>query len=216
VVNRVETVAAVMHEFVVVPEGRTDYEWLGLLVRAVDLHQSWAAADECRFDSFIGVVPTHDGAVVRTVEAIAPLHPRVIAMTDGDAEGVGSAAHLVAAGSPNSGIIIRWPDGQMLEDIVGWIVEADANACLETIHVDQPPATVAELVTRLKSENRAAHGLKKDTSSYEIIAGAIGANEACCTRARSLLNAITDVAKGVANPLFAADAANPSIRVFQP
>jgi putative ATP-dependent endonuclease of the OLD family len=215
-VNRVETVAAVMHEFVVVPEGRTDYEWLGLLVRAVDLHQSWAAADECRFDSFIGVVPTHDGAVVRTVEAIAPLHPRVIAMTDGDAEGVGYAAHLVAAGSPNSGIIIRWPDGQVLEDIVGWIVEADANACLETIHIDQPPATVAELVTRLKSENRAAHGLKKDTSSYEIIAGAIGANEACCTRARSLLNAITDVAKGAANPLFAADAANPSIRVFQP
>jgi hypothetical protein len=60
-VNRVETIAAVMHEFVMVPEGRTDYEWLGLLGRAVDLHQSWAAADECRFDAFVGVIPTHDG-----------------------------------------------------------------------------------------------------------------------------------------------------------
>lgn len=38
-VNRVETIAAVMHEFVLVPEGRTDFEWLGLLVRAVDLHR---------------------------------------------------------------------------------------------------------------------------------------------------------------------------------
>src|SRR5690606_12929587 len=59
-VNRVDTIAAVMHEFMLIPEGRTDYEWLGLLVRAVDLHQSWAAADECRFDAFVGVIPTHD------------------------------------------------------------------------------------------------------------------------------------------------------------
>lgn len=215
-VNRVETIAAVMHEFVLVPEGRTDYEWLGLLVRAVDLHQSWAAADECRFDAFVGVIPTHDGAVVRTVEAMAPLHPRVVAMVDGDAEGVGYAAALVAAGSPNSGVIIRWANGQMLEDTIGWIIDADASACLPAIQIDNPAATVAELVTRLKSENRAAGGLKKDTSSYEIIAGAIGANEVCCARARSLLNAITDVAKGLNNPLFAADADSPAIRVFQP
>ena len=101
-----------MHEFVLVPEGRTDYEWLVLLVRAVDLHQSWAAADECRFDALVGVIPTHDGAVVRTVEAMAPLHPRVVAMVDGDAEGMGYAAALVATASPNSGVIIRcgWPD----------------------------------------------------------------------------------------------------------
>jgi hypothetical protein len=205
-----------MHEFVLVPEGRTDYEWLGLLIRAVDLHQGWAAADECLFDSFIGVIPTHDAAVVRTVEAIAPLHPRVIAMVDGDAEGRGYAAALAAAGSPNSGVIIRWADEQMLEDIVGWIIEADANACLGAIHIDQSPTTVAELVTRLKSDNRAGQGLKNDTSSYEIIAGAIGASEACRARALLLLNAITDVAKGVASSLFVADPANPSIRIFQP
>jgi putative ATP-dependent endonuclease of the OLD family len=215
-VNRVETIAAVMHEFVLVPEGRTDYVWLGLLVRAVDLHQSWAVADECRFDAFVGVVPTHDGAVVMTAEAMAPLHPRVVAMVDGDAEGIGYAAALVAAGSPNSGVIIRWPDGQMLEDIIGWIVDADANACLPAIRVDNPAATVAELVARLKSDNRAGGGLKKDTSSYEVIAGAISANEACCARARSLLNAITDIANGQYNQLFAVDADWPSIRVFQP
>jgi putative ATP-dependent endonuclease of OLD family len=215
-VNRVETIAAVMHDFVLVPEGRTDYEWLRLLVRAVDLHQSWAAADECRFDAFVGVIPTHDGAVVRTVEAIAPLHPRVVAMVDGDGEGIGYAAALVAAGSPNSGVIIRWADGQMLEDTIGWIVDAHANACLPAIQIDNPAATVADLVGRIKSDNRAAGGLKKDTSSYEVIAGAIGANEACCARARALLNAITDVVKGQNNQLFAADADRPSIKVFRP
>jgi putative ATP-dependent endonuclease of the OLD family len=215
-VNRVDTIAAVMHEFVLVPEGRTDYEWLGLLIRAVDLHQGWAEADECRFDAFIGVVPTHDGAVINTVDAIAPLHPRVVAIVDGDAEGVGYAGALEAAESPNSGIIVRWPDGQMLEDIIGWIVEADPETCLDAMQLDPPVATVAELIARLKHDDRATHGLKKDTLSYEIIAGAIGANEACCARARSLLNAITDVATGVANPLFAADGAHPSIWIFQP
>ena len=104
----------------------------------------------------------------------------------------------------------------MLEETIGWIVDADANACLPAIQIDNPATTVTELVARLKSDNRAAGGLKKDTSSYEIIAGAIGANEACCARARSLLNAITDVAKGQNNLLFAADADSPSIRVFRP
>ena len=215
-VNRVETIAALMHEFVLVPEGRTDYEWIGLLGRAVDLHQSWATADECRFDAFVGVIPTHDGAVLKTVNAIAPLHPRVVAIVDGDAEGLDYVAELTAAGSPNAGVIIRWPNGQMLEDMIGWIIQADAAACLETIHIDNPATTSAELVTRLKSENRNAGGLKKDTSSYESIAAAIGANEACCARARSLLNAIADLAKGVANPLFVADASNAAIKVFQP
>jgi len=215
-VNRVETIAALMHEFVLVPEGRTDYEWLGLLVRAVDLHQGWAAADECRFDAFVGVIPTHDGAVVRTVATMAILHPRVVAIVDGDPEGAGYAATLTAAAHPNNTAILRWADGQMLEDIIGWVISADANACLAAIEINPPAFTVVDLISRLKNENRAAGGLKKDTSIYEIIAGAIGATEACCARARTLLNAITDVVKGEDNELFIADASNPAIRVFQP
>lgn len=215
-VNRVETIAAVMHDFVLIPEGRTDYEWLGLLVRAVDLHQGWVAENECRFDAFVGVIPTHDGSVVRTVAAIEPLHPRVVALVDGDAEGVGYANALVAAGAPNSGVIIRWPTGQMLEDVIGWIIDADAAACLPSMQIDSPPATVFDLVQRLKSDVRATGGLKKDSSSYEAIAAAIGANEACCARARSLLNAVTEVAQGLNSALFGEDPDHPTIKVFQP
>lgn len=214
-VNRVETIAAVMHEFILVPEGRTDHEWLGLLIRAVDLHQGWAESGECRFDAFIGSIPTHDGAVVNTVAAIAPLHPRVIAMVDGDEQGIRYATALEAANAPNSGIILRWADEQMLEDIVGWIITADAEACLDAINLDPPAATVLDLVARLKDDSRAAYELKNDTLSYEAIAGAIGANENCCERARLLLNAITDVAMGSENPLFVANEAHPSIWIFQ-
>ena len=215
-VSRVETIAAIMHDFVLVPEGRTDYEWLGLLVRAVDLHQSWAAADECRFDAFVGVIPTHDGSVVRTVAAMTPLHPRIVALVDGDPEGVGYSNTMVALGAPHTGVILRWANGQMLEDVIGWIIDADAAACLPTIPLDNAPADVADLVARLKSEARAAGGLKKDSSSYEAIAGAIGANEVCCARARPLLNAITEVAQGIDNPLFVADPNHPAIKVFTP
>jgi putative ATP-dependent endonuclease of the OLD family len=215
-VNRIETIAAVMHDFVLIPEGRTDYEWLALLVRAVDLHQSWAAANECRFDAFVGVIPTHDGSVVRTVAAITPLHPRVVALVDGDDEGVGYSTALVEADAPNSRAIFRWPAGQMLEDIIGWIIDADPANCLPAILIDNPPDTVHDLVERLKSDVRATGGLKKDSSSYEAIAGAIGANEACCARARSLLNSIVDVAQELETPLFLPDPDHPAIKVFQP
>lgn len=92
--NRVDTIAAVMHDAVLVPEGRTDHDWLKLLVRAVDLRQGWTAADESRFGSYIGVVPTHDAAVEATVAALFRLHPRVFALVDGDGQGVGMLRRL--------------------------------------------------------------------------------------------------------------------------
>ena len=38
------------------------------------------------------------------------------------AAGLGYAQELVAAAAPNCGTIFRWPDGQMFEDIIGWII----------------------------------------------------------------------------------------------
>ncbi len=215
-VNRVDTIAALMHEYVLIPEGRTDFEWLGLLVRAVDLHQGWTLAEDRTFDSFVGVVPTHDGAVVASVQALSPLHPRLAALVDGDPAGVGYANALVGIGMPDAFTIIRWPVGWTMEDVIGWIVNADANACLGAILIVPAATSVSQLVSRLKSEDRSASGIKKDTSSYEAIVDAIGANALCRTRAATLLNGLTAALRGEANPLFATDPAQPSIKVFQP
>ena len=216
--NRVDTIAAIMHDVVLVPEGRTDHDWLKLLVRAVDLRQSWAAADESRFGSYIGVVPTHDAAVEATTAALSRLHPRITAVVDGDGPGVGYAQALAAAvARPAS--IIRWPDGWTLEDVVGWILEADQAAAIAAVaqSVAPPPATIAALVARLKSEDRAAYGLKQDQIAYEAVADVIGSTDACCRRARELLNAMTDVLLGGDNARFTVAAGqNPHIRIFQP
>jgi putative ATP-dependent endonuclease of the OLD family len=216
--NRVDTIAAIMHDVVLVPEGRTDHDWLKLLVRAVDLRQSWAAADESRFGSYIGVVPTHDAAVEATTAALSRLHPRITAVLDGDGPGVGYAQALAAAVAKPAAII-RWPDGWTLEDVVGWILEADQAAAIAALaqSVAPPPATIAALVARLKSEDRAAYGLKQDQIAYEAVADVMGSIDACCRRARELLNAMTDVLLGGDSARFTVAAGqNPHIRIFQP
>lgn len=215
-VNRVDTIAALMHEYVLIPEGRTDFEWLTLLVRAVDLHQGWAVADDCAFDSFVGVVPTHDGAVVASVQALSPLHPRLAALVDGDHAGVGYANALMGIGMPDTFTIVRWPNGWTMEDVIGWIVEADANTCLGAILIAPGAVSSAQLVARLRSEDRNTGGIKKDTSSYEAIIDAIGANALCRARASTLLNGLTATFRGEASHHFIADPAQPSIKVFQP
>jgi len=216
--NRVDTIAAIMHDAVLIPEGRTDYEWLKLFVRAVDLRQGWTAADESRFGSYVGVVPTHDAAVEATAAALFRLHPRVTALVDGDGAGVGYAQALAAAAA-RPAVILRWPDGWTMEDVVGWILEADQAAAIASLaqSVAPPPATIVAIVARLKSEDRAAHGLKQDQIAYEAVADVIGSTGACCGRTRELLNAMTDILLGGDNARFTVVAGeSPHIRIFRP
>ena len=146
------------------------------------------------------------------------LHPRVAALVDGDAAGIGYAQRLAGAAKPPAGIL-RWPDGWAMEDVVGWTLSADAKRAIEVLAavVAPAPASIAELVARLKSEDRAADGLKQDQVAYEAIADVIGEVDACCCRARELLNAMSDVLLGGDNARFtAATDGNPGIRTFQP
>jgi DNA primase len=177
---------------VLVPEGRLDFDWLRLLSRSIDLREGWAEG-ECRFSAHVGVVPTHDAALTATIAALSHAHPRLTALVDGDAAGRGYAEDLAAARIRPS-IVACWPDGWTVEDVVGWLLDADSAAALATLAdaLVHPPATVAELVARLKSLDRPAHGLKQDLASYEAIAETIGSIEACRARARNLLNALAD------------------------
>jgi putative ATP-dependent endonuclease of the OLD family len=130
--HRVDTIAALMHDAILIPEGRIDYEWLKLLARAVDLNQGWIKANESRFSTYVGLIHTQDAAIQATVDALFPLHPRITVLVDGDPPGQECAAALTSA-TKRPAVIVRWPDGWTIEDVIGWILNADAGQALPAV-----------------------------------------------------------------------------------
>jgi putative ATP-dependent endonuclease of OLD family len=216
--NRMETISALMHDAILVPEGLIDHDWLRLLVRAVDLGQDWTPATECTFGCHIGVIPTHDAAVAATCSALDRLHPRIAAVVDGDATGIGYAATLAGA-AVRPAVVLRWPDGWTMEHVVGWVLEADPAGALAALQQGLVPAaaTISGLVTRLADKDRQAHGLKDDRIAYEAVAGVVGELPACRARARELLNGLAASAMGADDPRFTVNPdGSPSVRIFRP
>jgi len=215
--RRIETITALMHDVVLIPEGRIDHDWLQLLLRAVDVGQGWAGADAANFGAHVGVVPTSDAAVVKTVEALSKLHPRIAVLVDGDAPGVAYADALGQLSAPPAAVL-RWPDSWVLEDLLTWILEADGPSIITaTANLTPPTSSVSEIGARLKSNDRQAGGLKGDQVAYEMIADAIASSEPCRTRAREVLDAVTEVALGQPSARFAAQREGDGrVHVFRP
>ena len=84
-INRVETAGAMMSEFVLVPEGKFDFDWLSLLMRVVELDQ--ASEEPCVFGVRVGLIPTSDAKVKETCQILGKAHPHICALVDGDADG---------------------------------------------------------------------------------------------------------------------------------
>jgi hypothetical protein len=203
-ISRGDTIGALMHEAVLVPEGRWDWEWLRMLARAVDQYQEWDAERDCRFDAQVGVVPTSDAAVVATYGALELLHSNVNCLVDGDDEGNRYIAELGALPRPPKAIA-RWPDGWMLEDLIGWILSADAEGALEVIRGVEgmgAHATLDNVVESLKSKDRGNGGTKGDLVTYESLAECISRIRVCSERSRRVLNGLADVLCGKQTDVF--------------
>jgi putative ATP-dependent endonuclease of the OLD family len=200
-INRVETAAAVMSEFVLVPEGRFDFDWLTLLLRVADLDRD--SEQPCLFGVRVGVVPTSDAKVKETCTILSKAHPQVIALVDGDADGLGYADSLDEEGAGGKKVL-RWPNGWTIENVVAWIIEADNDTAMARINEELSVAAAdrAALLTRLKSDDRARNGLKGDGVAYEIVAGALSESAACRTRTRALLHAVAEACAGAQTNLF--------------
>lgn len=216
-INRIDTAAAMMSEFVLVPEGRFDFDWLNLLMRVVDLGPE--SAEPCHFGIRVGVIPTSDAKVKETCETLARAHPWVCALVDGDAEGAGYTQDLSSA-PVHVRRVLRWPNGWTIEDVVGWIIAVDEAAVMARLNVDLAvaPGDSATLVARLRCDDRyVAEHLKGDLVAYEIVANALAERALCVGRARLVLHAIAQACAGTPTPHFEAAAAGDALRmVFQP
>ena len=215
-INRTEVVAALMCEAVLVPEGRFDFEWLALILRAIEMAD--AGHGPSKFGVRVGVVPTSEAKVVVTCETLSGAHPYVCALVDGDDAGMGYAKCLARSAS-GAQRILSWPDQWTIEDVVGWIVEADEELLMKTLTSDLAcaPKSRSELVGCLKSEDRKQGGMKGDIVAYEIIANALADHCPCVQRARDLLDAIASTCVGEPTKSFqeSADHGIPKL-VFKP
>jgi hypothetical protein len=133
-----------------------------------------------------------------------------VALVDGDDAGRGYADALDQPGA-GAGKVLRWPDGWTLEDVVGWIIDADAESIIGRLRTElaAPPGDVVTLVARLKARDRAQSGLKGDGVAYEIIANALSERPACRIRARRVLHAVAEACAGVQTPHFMPEARAP-------
>jgi putative ATP-dependent endonuclease of OLD family len=200
-INRIETAAAMMSEFVLVPEGKFDFDWLTLLMRVVELdHHS---GDPCLFGVRVGLIPTADARMKETCETLSKANPHVVALVDGDTEGDSYAAEL---SNPDAGArkVLRWPDGWTIEDVVGWIVAADERTVMKRLDRDLAvaPGDIGTLLARLKSDNRPNLGLKGDLVAHEIIANALSDRRPCIERTRTMLHALAEACAGSATTYF--------------
>ena len=197
--NRTRVVEALMHHSVLIPEGRTEYEWLRLL--SSGLESSELALDSAKtnvpaFGAIVGVVPTHDGAVADVYGALRTLRFRLIPLLDGDPAGAEKINELRSLESEPR-LILRWCDGWTIEDVIGWVLKGNEKVALTELEtrIDYDFESIDGLVAMLKV-NTGPSRLKNDYLAFEEIVSVICNVTKCRVRAQKLLETITLAALG--------------------
>lgn len=188
--SRIDVLSALMQPALLVPEGRADFQLLRCILRPLMMTEGWIDTMQRPFGIEVGVIPTEDANVIETHRLMRRLHKRVCCLVDGDAAGLDYAAQLRQDAAPPSAII-RWNDGAMIEDAIGWILNADEPTVVGKLAeiAPQPPASSAAVVAYLKTK-------KMDIIAYESLAEAIATTPACRERAADLLSGLACACAG--------------------
>lgn len=192
--DRPRVIEALMHHRVIIPEGRSEYEWFRLLsdvLETGDRALEQAATEAPPFGAVIGLIPTHASAVTETFRRLNGLRDGLIPLVDGDEEGNAKIRELLDL-EPSPRLILQWRDGWAVEDAIGWILKGDENAALQDLRgrIDRDFESMDGFVTLLKIKAGAGR-LKTDYLAYEEVAAVIGTHAGCRTRAETLLAAVT-------------------------
>jgi len=204
--SRIDVLAALMQPIILIPEGKADFHLLRTVLRPLMLTEGWIASMLRPFGIEVGILPTEDAKVVETLQVVARLHARSCCLVDGDRAGLGYVECLKALPT-RPAAIIRWHDGAMVEDVVGWILAAEDHGVLAALAEIQPNvASVADFVAHLKTK-------KVDLVTYEAVAEIIADRQVCRDRAAELFGSLSAAAAGTATARFALV---DDVWVFQP
>ncbi|ASK21209.1 ATP-dependent nuclease [Vreelandella venusta] len=207
--SRIDVLSALMQPSLLVPEGRSDFQLLRCILKPLMMTAGWVDSMARPFSIEVGVVPTEDAKVVETHQFMARVHSQVCCLVDGDEEGLRYVDRLQATSTPPA-TVIRWNDGAMIEDAIGWILAADEAAAVTELnalgHVKSQTAT--DVVNYLKAK-------KMDIIAYELVAEAIATTPPCRARAADLLSGLACACVGSsATQRFSQD--DNKVWVFQP
>ena len=182
--HRKDVIAALMQPFVLVPEGKTEFYLLDILLRPLLVTDGWICSMSKPFNLHVGVLPTEDAKVVETHEILRDVHQHICCLVDGDVDGKRYAASLLSSTEiPHS--IMRWKDGETIEDVIGWIISASENEAVSSLSVasQEPLQSVADVVKRLKAR-------KIDIVFYEFLADFVANSGDCRVRAASFFSSL--------------------------
>lgn len=197
--DRPRIIEALMHHRVLIPEGRSDYEWFRLLDEKLEngehaLHATLPGKPS--FGTVVGVVPTHDSAVAETFSTLRRLRSGIVPVVDGDDAGNTKIGELLAS-TPCPELILQWCQGWTIEDAVRWILQgAEGDALGELrVRIDREFTDIDALMALFKVKTGAGR-LKTDYLAYEEVASVVGGDSGCRQRASALLNAVTQACLG--------------------
>ena len=180
--ERARVVEALMYYYVVIPEGRSEHEWFRLLAdvietgeRALKLTPSAAPP----FGAVVGVVPTHDSAVIETFGVLRRTRSGLVPLVDGDKEGDKKIKQLRDE-NPAPEVILQWPENWTMEDAIGWILRADEKAVLGEINrrVDRGFGDIDEFIAGFKIRKGPGR-LKTDYLANQEVVQVIGSYHDC-------------------------------------
>jgi predicted ATPase len=212
--NRARVVSALMHSFVLIPEGRFDTEWLTRFADVADPYTTHTSP----FSAVFGVVPTENAAIAFTTERLTPLRSRIVTMVDGDAPGDTYVTELKAK-MPPPAVIIQLPAEWTIENVVRWMLDPGGAVAFATLSAALPGFTFAsldalrDLVKTSNNKGTNTVGLKEDVLAHDAIAGVLDATPACRARVVSFCEALVSAALGANHAQIVPDAARSTAAV---
>jgi len=197
--DRPRVIEALMHYCVLIPEGRSEFEWFRLLSNTLETGD-WpmeAVHDETpSFGTVIGIVPTHDSAVKETFTMLRRMRNGLVPLVDGDSAGDKKIVELCSSDDVPK-YILQWQNGWAIEDAIGWVLKGSESDALEELkeRIEADFANIEDLIAQFKVKTGRGR-LKTNYLAYEDVISVIGSLSGCRAHATSLLDAITKACLG--------------------
>lgn len=184
--HRAAICEALMHDCVLVPEGKTEFQWFRSMMRLRITLGGWEAAPK---NESLGIIPTTDSHVVQIYENFHPLVPKVVPVVDGDEAGSEYRRKLLRSASPPA-VLVQLEQGMMLEHLVCWLIAASCDEEWKAINSLLPDFEVRDDTSLFAALTK----LKTFWKVHEEILAFISTNEASKTRLCQFCDGLSDVA----------------------